>query len=134
MNKYDILEGKLTAINAYIDTMCLESNATMEYLKQYKEYVNELIIAIQNRTIRNSNGAVMGVSIILIMSAHKDNHHKNFGPLNLSEWLLPKLIKSMEISLKNLGRNLHLGALKDIRNKNGILLLQRLRTYCFHSI
>ena len=34
MNKYDILEGKLTAINAYIDTMCLESNATMEYLKQ----------------------------------------------------------------------------------------------------
>jgi len=49
------------------------------------------------------------------MSAHKDNHHKNFGPLNLSEWLLPKLIKSMEISLKNLGRNLHLGALKDIR-------------------
>ena len=41
MNKYDILEGKLTAINAYIDTMCLESNATMEYLKQYKEYVNE---------------------------------------------------------------------------------------------
>lgn len=58
---YDILEGKLTAINAYIDTMCLESNATMEYLKQYKEYVNELIIAIQNRTIRNSNGAVMGL-------------------------------------------------------------------------
>ena len=54
MNKYDILEGKLTAINAYIDTMCLESNATMEY-------VNELIIAIQNRTIRNSNGAVMGL-------------------------------------------------------------------------
>mgnify|MGYP000553330390 CR=1 FL=1 len=27
MNKYDILEGKLTAINAYIDTMCLESNS-----------------------------------------------------------------------------------------------------------
>ena len=23
MNKYEILEGKLTAINAYIDTMCL---------------------------------------------------------------------------------------------------------------
>ena len=33
MNKYEILEGKLTAINAYIDTMCLESNVTMEYLK-----------------------------------------------------------------------------------------------------
>ena len=61
MNKYDILEEKLTAIKAYIDTMRLESNATMEYLKQYKGYVNELIIAIQNRTIRNSNGAVMGL-------------------------------------------------------------------------
>ena len=46
MNKYEILEGKLTAINAYIDTMCLESNATMEYLKQYKEYVNELILSL----------------------------------------------------------------------------------------
>ena len=54
MNKYGILEGKLTAISTYIDTMCLESNTTKEYLKQYKEYVNKLIIAIQNRTIRNS--------------------------------------------------------------------------------
>ena len=69
MNKYDILEGKLTAINAYIDTMCLESNATMEYLKQYKEYVNELIIAIQNRTIRNSNGAVMGLISCLLYTS-----------------------------------------------------------------
>ena len=34
MNKYDILEGKLKAINEYIDTMCLESNVTIEYLKQ----------------------------------------------------------------------------------------------------
>lgn len=39
------LERKLTAINAYIDTMCLESNATMNYLKQYKAYVNELIMS-----------------------------------------------------------------------------------------
>ena len=61
MNKYDILERKLIAINAYIDTMSLERNATKEYLKQYKEYVNKLIIAIQNRTIRNSNGAVLGL-------------------------------------------------------------------------
>ena len=61
MNKYDILEEKLTSINAYIDTMYIENNVTMEYLKQYKEYVNKLIIAVQNRTIRNSNGAVMGL-------------------------------------------------------------------------
>ena len=61
MNKYDILEEKLTSINAYIDTMYIENNVTMEYLKQYKEYVNKLIIAVQNRTIINSNGAVMGL-------------------------------------------------------------------------
>ena len=36
MNKYDILEEKLTSINAYIDTMYIENNVTMEYLKQYK--------------------------------------------------------------------------------------------------
>ena len=41
--------------------MYIENNVTMEYLKQYKEYVNKLIIAVQNRTIRNSNGAVMGL-------------------------------------------------------------------------
>ena len=33
----------MIAINAYIDTMHLESDATMEYLKQYKEYIKELI-------------------------------------------------------------------------------------------
>ena len=56
-----MLEGKLTAISTYMDSMYLESNAAREYLKQYKEYVNKLIIAIQNRTIRNSNGAVLGL-------------------------------------------------------------------------
>ena len=61
MNKYDILEEKLTSINAYIDTMYIENKATIKYLKQYKKYVNKLIIAVQNRTIRNSNGAVMGL-------------------------------------------------------------------------
>lgn len=61
MNKYDILEQKLLAINTYIDTMRIESKTTMEYLEQYKEYVNKLIVAIQNGTIRNSNGAMMGL-------------------------------------------------------------------------
>ena len=31
MNKYDILEGKLTAISTYIDSMNLESNTAKEY-------------------------------------------------------------------------------------------------------
>lgn len=61
MDKHDILEEKLTVLNTYIDTMHLENIAAMKYLKQYKEYVNELIIAIQNRTIRNSNGAMLGL-------------------------------------------------------------------------
>lgn len=61
MNKYDILEGKLTAISTYIDSMNLESNIAKEYLKQYKKYVNKLIITTQNRTIRNSNGAMLGL-------------------------------------------------------------------------
>lgn len=61
MNKYDILERKLTAISTYIDSMHMESNAAKEYLRQYKEYINKLIIAIQNKTIRNSNGALLGL-------------------------------------------------------------------------
>ena len=55
MNKYDILEGKLTAINEYIDTMCLESNATMEYLKQYKEYI-KLLSSKTNTEMYDSQG------------------------------------------------------------------------------
>ena len=33
--------------------------ATIGYLEKYKEYVNMLIVAVQNKTIRNSNGAVL---------------------------------------------------------------------------
>ena len=39
MNKYEILEGKLTAINAYIDTMCLNSNgAVMGLIRGVSDY------------------------------------------------------------------------------------------------
>ena len=41
MNKYDILEGKLTAISTYIDSMNLERNTEKENLKQNKKYVNK---------------------------------------------------------------------------------------------
>lgn len=61
MSKYDVLENKLIKISKYIDTMQLESEVTMSYLKQYKEYVDKLIIAVQKRTIKNSNGAVLGL-------------------------------------------------------------------------
>lgn len=61
MSKYEALENKLSEISKYIDTMQLENEAVMNYLKQYKEYVEKLIIAVQQRTIRNSNGAVLGL-------------------------------------------------------------------------
>lgn len=61
MSKYEILENKLIEISKYIDTMQLESEVAMNYLKQYQEYVDKLIIAVQKRTIRNSNGAVLGL-------------------------------------------------------------------------
>jgi len=61
MSKYEILQNKLIEISKYIDTMQLENEATMHYLKQYKEYVEKLIIAVKKRTIRDSNGAVMGL-------------------------------------------------------------------------
>lgn len=61
MSKYEVLENKLIEISEYIDTMQLENEVAINYLKQYKEYVDKLIIAVQKRTIRNSNGAVLGL-------------------------------------------------------------------------
>lgn len=61
MNKYEILENKLIKISKHINEMQIENEAAMDYLKQYKEYVDRLIIAVQKRTIRNSNGAVLGL-------------------------------------------------------------------------
>lgn len=61
MNKYEILENKLIKISKHINEIQLENEAAMNYLKQYKEYVDRLIIAVQKRTIRNSNGAVLGL-------------------------------------------------------------------------
>jgi hypothetical protein len=61
MNKYEILENKLAKIIEHVDTMQALSDASMNYLKQFKQYVEKLIIAIQNKTIRSSEGAVMGL-------------------------------------------------------------------------
>ncbi len=61
MNKYEILQNKLIEISKYIDTMQIENETTIHYLKQYKEYVEKLIIAVKERTLRDSNGAVMGL-------------------------------------------------------------------------
>lgn len=61
MNKYEILQSKLDEISKHIDTIHSEDTTTMNYLKQYKDYVDRLIVAVKERTIRNSNGALMGL-------------------------------------------------------------------------
>lgn len=61
MDKYEILENKLLKISKYINVMQLRNETSINYLKQYKEYVNKLIVVVQKRTIRNSNGALLGL-------------------------------------------------------------------------
>lgn len=61
MSKYEILENKLTKINMHIDEMNLKDEASLKYLSQYKEYVEKLISAVKNKTIRKSDGAVLGL-------------------------------------------------------------------------
>ena len=61
MSKYEILESKLTKISIYINDMDLNDEASIKYLGQYKDYVDKLISAVQNKTIRNSDGAVLGL-------------------------------------------------------------------------
>jgi hypothetical protein len=62
MSKYKILENKLIKISKYIDDMDLQNEASIKYLGQYKDYVEKLILAVQNKTIRNSDGAVLGLT------------------------------------------------------------------------
>ena len=61
MNKYEVLENKLTKISIHIDKMNLNDEASIKYLSQYKDYVDKLISAVREKTIRNSDGAVLGL-------------------------------------------------------------------------
>ncbi|BCN32406.1 hypothetical protein [Anaeromicropila herbilytica] len=61
MDKYELLEKKLKNIIECIDNMELESESSMKYLKQYKAYVEKIIYATNAKTIRNSNGALLGL-------------------------------------------------------------------------
>lgn len=61
MNKYEILENKLTKISIHIDKMNLKNEVSIKYLSQYKDYVDKLISAVREKTIRNSDGAVLGL-------------------------------------------------------------------------
>lgn len=61
MNKYEILKGKLEIINSYIDKMDIEDGSTNNYLQNYRNYIEKLIIAIDKKTMRSSNGALLGL-------------------------------------------------------------------------
>lgn len=61
MSKYEILEKKLKDISDYIEKMIIKDEATRDYMAQYKDYVNKLINAVQKESLRNSDGAVLGL-------------------------------------------------------------------------
>ncbi|MBQ5558983.1 MAG: hypothetical protein IIT46_04290 [Lachnospiraceae bacterium] len=61
MNKYRVLENKLKKISSHIDEMNIKDEVTKKYLMHYKDYVNQLIEAVHNKTIRNSDGALLGL-------------------------------------------------------------------------
>lgn len=61
MSKYDILESKLVSIKEYINTMQLFDESVNSYMMRYRHYLDELINATRNRTIRDSKGAVLGL-------------------------------------------------------------------------
>ncbi len=61
MNKYIVLEKKLNKISSYVDEMNIKDEVTKKYLVHYKDYVNQLIKAVHNKSISSSDGAVLGL-------------------------------------------------------------------------
>ena len=61
MNKYEILEIKLNKVNECIDNIKLDADSSKNYIRQYKMYVEKLLYATRTKTIRNSNGALLGL-------------------------------------------------------------------------
>lgn len=61
MNKYEILTDKLERLSRHIDSMNVHGEATSKQLVRLKNYVDELISDVKNKTIRNSDGARLGL-------------------------------------------------------------------------
>ena len=61
MNKYEMLENKLAKISKHIDNMNLNNETSIKHLRKYKVYVNKLISAVKDKTIKNSDGAALGL-------------------------------------------------------------------------
>lgn len=61
MNRYDVLEKKLKKVKECINKIEINSETVKKYLVQYEKYVDDLILATQEKRIRNSNGALLGL-------------------------------------------------------------------------
>ena len=85
-----MLESKLRKISIHIDEMNIKDEVTLNYLIQYKDYVDKLICAAQEKTIRNSKGAALGLirgisdydeicddDILWVLVTDADNYYSN---------------------------------------------------------
>lgn len=61
MDKYETLKKKLNNILEYMDNIKMDNNGIRECLLEYRESVLERIKSINNKTIRDSNGALFGL-------------------------------------------------------------------------
>lgn len=61
MNKYQKLKEKLQKIDARLRQLEIKDETIKIYLKSYHEYISKLIVAIDEKTIQPSNGALLGL-------------------------------------------------------------------------
>ena len=62
MSKYEILEKKLNDVKKSIGKIETSRETTSKYLVEFENYVDMLILDSHERKIRNSNGAVLGLT------------------------------------------------------------------------
>ncbi len=62
MDKYKELKKKLLKLSKQIEKTKVSNDASKECLKRCKEYVDELIIKADEKSIKSSNGAVLGLT------------------------------------------------------------------------
>lgn len=61
MNKYEALEEKLNNVKKNIGKMEVSGETTRKYLRQFEKYVDELIVASREKSLRDSHGALLGL-------------------------------------------------------------------------
>ena len=61
MNKYQKLKKYLEELSKYLDIIVVHNESTKKYLEIYKDYVDELIEVVDDKTIEASDGALLGL-------------------------------------------------------------------------